>query len=255
VIFGWIFWRAICRHQSGRASSKELVFPLLRRLVLASAILLVCILPCTIRNYIAFDQFVPVNSNAGFAFFWGNHPVHGTHFIPLLPAYGDLIPRELRGLNEAQMDRALLQRGIDFVLQDPVRYFLLSVSRASEYFKFWPSPDSGAVSNLVRVLSFGLCLPFLVSGVVIALYRIHHQTREDQRHIYSVAGLLLLVSGSYCLIHLLTWTLVRYRLPVDAMLMPFVALSMVAAYDRIFGPVRAAAVPFHLSTDSNSPSA
>ena len=42
--------------------------------------------------------------------------------------------------------------------------------------------------------------------------------------------LLLGVAAIYALVHLLTWTLVRYRLPVDAVLVPFagVALSQLA---------------------------
>jgi hypothetical protein len=253
VVLAWICWRIIRQHQSESGSWKKVVFPLLHRLFLVSTLVVACILPCTIRNYLAFGQFVFVNTNAGFAFFWGNHPSHGTQFIPILPGdgsrYGTLIPDELRTLNEAQMDRALLQRGVAFVLEDPTRYVLLSISRAGEYFKFWPSQDSGALSNLVRVLSFGLCLPFLLSGVLIALF--HTRCREqniEPRH-HPAAVLLLLVSGIYCLIHLLTWTLVRYRLPVDAILMPFAALSMLSAYDWLFRSVRPAPVPLHLSAD------
>jgi hypothetical protein len=33
--------------------------------------------------------------------------------------------------------------------------------------------------------------------------------------------------AAYSAFYLLTWTLIRYRLPADALLMPFAALSMV----------------------------
>jgi len=253
LVLAWICWRIIRRHPSESGSWKGLVVPLLHRLVLVCTILVACILPCTIRNYMAFGHFVLVNTNAGFAFFWGNHPSHGTHFIPILPGdgslYGALIPDEVRTINEAQMDRALLKRGIAFVVEDPTRYLLLSISRAAEYFKFWPSQGSGALSNFVRVVSFGLCLPFLLSGVLIALVRLHRREENAEPHYRSAAVLLLLVSGTYCLIHLLTWTLIRYRLPVDAILMPFAALSMVSLYDWVFSSVRPAPVPLHLSAD------
>jgi Dolichyl-phosphate-mannose-protein mannosyltransferase len=253
VVLAWICWRSICQHQSESGSWKKLVIPLLHRLVLVSTLLVASILPCTIRNYLAFGQFVLVNTNAGFAFFWGNHPSHGTQFIPILPGdgsrYGVLIPDELRTLNEAHMDRALLRRGIAFVLNDPTRYVLLSISRAGEYFKFWPSQDSGAPSNLVRVLSFGLCLPFLLSGVLIALFHTLCREQNIEPHSRPAAVLLLLVSGIYGLIHLLTWTLVRYRLPIDAILMPFAALSMVSAYGWVSRSVRSAPIPLHSSAE------
>lgn len=259
LIVAWICYRLIRHHQSKGSSWKEPILPLVYRLVLVGAILGSCILPCTIRNYRAFGHIVLVNTNAGFAFFWGNHPSHGTQFIPILPGdgsrYGALIPDELRLLNEAQMDRALLKQGMAFVLEDPGRYLLLSVSRAREYFKFWPSQDSSVLSNFVRVLSFGLCLPFLVHGVYVALFRGNVRGGHLDSDSRPAARFLLLVSGSYCLIHLLTWTLVRYRVPVDAVLMPFAALSMLSAYDWAFGPVSAPAVPVRLSTDFPSPSA
>jgi hypothetical protein len=51
--------------------------------------------------------------------------------------------------------------------------------------------------------------------------------------------LLLGVAGVYTTVHVLTWTLVRYRLPVDAVLMPFAALAMVRLRDQICVPARA----------------
>src|SRR5207244_2379820 len=121
----------------------------------------------TIRNYQAFGRFVLLNTNAGYAFFWGNHPIHGMNFISILPekTYHDLIPPELGSLSEAELESALMQRGIGFVKDDPIRYAVLSLSRTKDYFEFWPSPDSGVLSNVSRVLSFGLYLPFMVYGV------------------------------------------------------------------------------------------
>jgi hypothetical protein len=131
-------------------------------------------------------------------------------------------------MNEAALDRELLKRGMGFVKDDPVRYIRLSMSRAVEYFKFWPSADSSLASNAVRVLSFGLLLPLLAGGVVIALAK-----GSDAGSLAPGAGLLLMVAGLYTVVHLLTWTLVRYRLPVDAMVMPFAGLSLAAIVARL----------------------
>lgn len=242
-VLAWIAWQRVTgAHGEGTVRAPR---ALAGRLALTLAVLGVCIVPCTIRNYLAFGEFVPLNTNAGFAFFWGNHPIQGTEFIPILSGsqatYGSLIPPELRTLNEAQLDRALLLRGLGFVRDDPWRYLRLSLSRAKEYFKFWPSSDSSRASNYARVLSFGLILPFLVSGIVLALVR---STGEERRHAPGVS-LLLLVAALYTLVHLATWTLIRYRLPVDAILMPFAALSMTAVLGRIFGFAPGSGLPLH----------
>jgi hypothetical protein len=45
--------------------------------------------------------------------------------------------------------------------------------------------------------------------------------------------LLVGVALMYSVAHLLTWTLVRYRLPVDALLLPMAALALVWLFDRV----------------------
>jgi peptidoglycan/LPS O-acetylase OafA/YrhL len=136
-------------------------------------------------------------------------------------------------MNEAELDRELLRRGIGFVTDDPIRYAHLSIDRTKEYFKFWPTADSSALSNAVRVLSFGLLAPFLVGGVILAIVR---QRSEDPPR---GAVLLLLVAGLYTLLHLLTWSLVRYRLPVDAITMPLAAYCVVTLSRRVLSLPRA----------------
>jgi hypothetical protein len=186
------------------------------------------IAPWTIRNYRAFHTFVPLNTNSGYAFFWGNHPIYGTNFVGILPddgpSYQDLIPQELRHLNEAELDRALLKEGIKFVSDDPVRYLLLSFSRIREYFKFWPSPQSGLLSNVSRIGSFGILLPFILYGTAQCITL---AWRNRETHQGAAIFLLLLFCLFYTGIHLLTWALIRYRLPVDALLLIFAASGSV----------------------------
>ena len=73
----------------------------------------------------------------------------------------DLIPQELRQLDEAALDQALLKLGLQFVIDEPIRYLQLSLSRIPFYFMFWPSNDSGMLSNISRMASFGLMWPFM----------------------------------------------------------------------------------------------
>lgn len=208
----WLIWAG-----RGRVRWRHLLVPLL--------VIAALILPWTYRNYQAFGRFVLLNTNAGFAFFWANHPVYGTSFSALLPAggpsYQELVPAELRSLDEAAIDQALMRQGVGFVLEDPIRYALLSLSRVKDYFKFWPSPESSLASNMSRVLSFGLYLPFMVYGMVLSL-----------RH-WRRCSLLYLFMAVYTLIHLLSWAMIRYRLPVDAVWIVFAGLAVVDLGFRI----------------------
>ncbi len=230
VLVLWLVWLAI-RHQAKYPAAAALVTTALACLLLIS--------PFVIRNYLVFGQFAMPNTNAGFTFFWSNHPVYGTRFEAVLsPSHGvsypELIPPELRNLNEAQLDRALLARGLQFVRDDPGRYVLLSLSRIPVYFQFWPTPDSTGLSNMARVLSFGLFLPFMLYGLVLAIRDIRpggtlrpsdaELDASDLRQTYLVLFLLFIIT--YTAIHLASWANVRYRLPVDAFLILFAAYGM-----------------------------
>jgi 4-amino-4-deoxy-L-arabinose transferase-like glycosyltransferase len=223
VLFAWLIWY---RRSNMRST--------LAGLALSALIVAVLIAPWTVRNYQRFDRFVLLNTNEGFAFFWANHPIHGTNFVAILPSslYHELIPPELLGLDEAGLNAALLQRGIGFVMDDPERYALLSMSRLKDYFEFWPSNDSGLMSNLVRVVSFGVYLPLMLYGAWLTARRV----REGPALV-----LIYLFAVIYSLVHLLSWTLVRYRLPVDAVLMPMAAiavLDLAARARKLYGARR-----------------
>jgi hypothetical protein len=219
-LFMWLLWRS-------HGHSLKAVFQMMLALAIATFILILAVAPWTYRNYRAFDQFVLLNTNAGFAFFWGNHPIHGYNFIPILPndgpSYNDLIPAELKGLNEAELDRALLGRGLGFIREEPGRYLILSLTRFRDYFKFWPSTDSELISNIARVLSFGILWPFMLYGSFLGL----------RRNLLPQTLLLYLFVVVYTGIHVLTWTLIRYRLPVDAVLMVFAGAAVVKIYTKL----------------------
>lgn len=189
--------------------------------LLVGMIIVAMILPFTVYNYIRFDRFVLLNTNAGYAFYWANHPVYGTRYQPLLDNYIALVPAELRNLDEAALDQALLRLGVKIVLEDPLRFIQLSFSRIPVYFMFWPSAESGMISNVARVSSFGIFWPFMLYGLFYALIR-----RSSLTFITSPAFLLILFATTYSLIHLMSWSLIRYRLPVDAVLLIFAGLAL-----------------------------
>jgi hypothetical protein len=234
VLFLWLLWRSY-RFQTGpgwtggTTSKSRGLAPYLRNqpvmrmsriLLTATVVLLFAIAPWTVRNYLVFNRFVLLNTNAGFAFYWSNHPIHGQNYPANLPdwdAYIRLIPPELLSLNEAELDQALLKRGLDFVRNDPRRYLILSISRIDEYFMFWPASDSGLISNVSRVASFGLLLPFMAYGLLSHL----------RRSFSSETLILYLFVIVYSAIHLLSWSLIRYRLPVDAVLIVFAGATLV----------------------------
>jgi 4-amino-4-deoxy-L-arabinose transferase-like glycosyltransferase len=176
-------------------------------------IIVLLIAPWTIRNYVVYHRFLPLNSNAGYAFYASNHPHLGTHWSNdsiVVP-----VPEELAGKNEAELNQALTRKGMEFILADPGRYLWLTLNKTLEYFKFWPSSDSSRISNLNRVLSFGLYLPFMLLGLYLSFSRWRN---------FVPLYLFMIIHTA---IHLLSWPSLRYRLPVDAVLMVFAGLTII----------------------------
>ena len=139
------------------------------------------------------------------------------------------------------MEQELMRRGFGFVRDNPIRYLQLSLSSIPVYFMFWPSRDSGLLSNLSRVTSFGLLWPFMLYGVILSfLVRPWSLTRL----IIAPAFLLQMFLMIYTAIHVLTWTLVRYRIPVDAILVIFASLAFIDLSQRITAWQAANANPF-----------
>ncbi len=215
VLFAWLLWTGF-RH--GKLTEA------LVRLFVAGSLLLAFILPFTVRNYLVYDDFMLLNSNAGFAMYSAQHPMHGTRFQEYTAAP---LPRDLEPLpqNEAQWDKALMKVGMGFIMDEPLRYLQLSASRLVDYFLFWPTAGTSTVNNLGRVLSFGLFLPLMVYGLWLS----RHQWRE----LRLLLGFMLF----YTVLHLFTWSMVRYRLPVDAVLLIFAA-GAIQELARRFWPAR-----------------
>jgi 4-amino-4-deoxy-L-arabinose transferase-like glycosyltransferase len=223
ILFLWIWW----------VRRKQRLRLILLNIFTTCAIIFVMILPFTIYNTSRFGHFVLLNTNSGYAFFWANHPIYGTHFQSILTTgnYQDLIPVELRSLDEAALDQALLRRGIQFILDDPLRYVRLSISRIPVYFMFWPSGDSSLISNISRVASFGIMWPFMLYG----LFRSTTGPKQSlTKWLDSPIVLLVCFVSIYSLIHLLSWSLIRYRLPVDGILLIFAGLAVADLARRVF---------------------
>ncbi len=233
AFFLWLVWQGVGERWNVQT------FKRFKALVLAGLVLLGFILPWTYRNYRVYGEFLLLNSNTGYAMYSAQHPMHGTNFQEFAAAP---LPEGLSG-NEAQMDRALLRQGIQFVLDDPGRYLLLSLSRIRAFFEFWPTPDTTLLHNIGRTGSFGLFLPFMVYGLYLSGKREKRKEKKGVRNesgvspsltlpFTSASSLLYLFMVVYTVLHILTWAMVRYRLPVDAVALPFAALAIDDLYHR-----------------------
>jgi 4-amino-4-deoxy-L-arabinose transferase-like glycosyltransferase len=203
-LLGWVFFKQ-------KQQRHYVILPLI-------AIVLM-VMPFTIRNYILWGEFEPLETQFGHVFWNGNHPDHEGDFHPykVFP-----IPEEVLALNnDSHITKTLLRMGIDNVLDDPGHFVMLTLTRLRELFKFWPTPDSSLLANLMRVFSFGLLWPVALAGILFSYRR----------------WLALLPIWLFIFIHTgiyaSSWTMIRYRVPLDTLFIIFAALAVVAVWDEL----------------------
>ncbi|HET6315716.1 MAG TPA: glycosyltransferase family 39 protein, partial [Chloroflexota bacterium] len=209
LLYLWIGWRV--GFPRGRAQLRW------RDLLLSLAVLAACIAQWTLRNALVYQDFLLLNSNGGYFLYSANHPQQGTNFDP---DYAAPLPDELRGMNEAAEDRALYRAAFNFIASDPARFVLLSLNRTKDYFWLLPSEQSSLLSNLSRVFSFALYLPFMLAGLALS------------RAQWRLALPLYLYVALDSVVHLASWAAPRYRLPSDAVLMVFASLAVAALVEK-----------------------
>jgi 4-amino-4-deoxy-L-arabinose transferase-like glycosyltransferase len=205
LLFLWVLWKARRQVKIGHVA-------------LGAAAAAALILPWTVHNYLVFDRFLLLNSNAGVILWTSNRPEIGTQFA--VEAWHS-VPPDLEGAGEVELSNELMRRGAAVIAADPKRIAILSFNRLVEFFRFWPMEGSTALNNLARTASFTVCLPFMAAGLVLSL-------REWRRWL-----ILYLFIVVYTLVHVITWAGIRYRLPVDVVLMPFAALAVVGIAERL----------------------
>jgi 4-amino-4-deoxy-L-arabinose transferase-like glycosyltransferase len=210
ILFLWLAW-------AGTGS----LWQRIRGPVLSMGVVALFILPWTIRNWIVYDAFLPLNSNAGYALYSSNHPAQGTDFDQGFAAPLPVNLQDSTWPNEAWWNNELTRQGIQFIVEDPQRYLLLSLSRVPVFFNFWFTSESTLLSGVMRLLSYGIYLPFFLMGAVLSWRKIGR------------GRLIYLFAVVYSLMHILTWASVRYRLPVDAACMPVAGLALAALAQRV----------------------
>lgn len=178
------------------------------------------IAPFTWWNYQTWGHFVPLQTQFGHVFWNGNHPGHHGNFHPFKVFE---IPEEVLALdNDAEITNRLLEMGIDNVRKNPGDFLSLTITRLREMFVFWPRESSSTAANILRVLSFGLVAPWALGGLILNLKR----WRE-------LLPILLFVV-THVGVHAVTWTMIRYRVPMDPFLILLAASALVRTQEVVF---------------------
>ncbi len=202
------------------------------------------ILPFTIKNYVAGDDLVLLNSTGGANFYMGNQrKADGTWQVPSIgtrtridnpksmqAAFSQVAERENgRAMKASEVSSYWFGRGLDEIKADPSRWVRLELRKAVLFFnkaEIWNNRSYEVSRDFSRVLrmplvGFGLIAPLGLLGLALSLAR--------WRELVPVYGAL----GAYLVSAFLFFVLSRYRMPAAILLAPFAGFAAMRLIDTV----------------------
>ncbi|MBD3367617.1 MAG: hypothetical protein GF405_05530 [Candidatus Eisenbacteria bacterium] len=190
---------------------------ILAAVVLALAAMAV-VLPWTVRNSIVSGEFIPVSAVGGHAFMLGNHPDATATSQTRTPVPEDLAEAR-KTTPPGAWDQMCMDRGLEYVRDDPGRFVSLYLQKLVNYYRFYPdtiekNEFTGSRTTWIALLTSGPAIILGLAGMWLA--------RRKWRELLPAYAVVIL----YSLLYPAFTTCVRYRLPLDAYLLLFAAAAL-----------------------------
>lgn len=137
-------------------------------------------------------------------------------------------------------DLHLKQEGMRLIRQDLDRYPKILWKNFKRFWQFYPNtPDGAPVSKTMRFVlaglgSYGALFPFFIGGAILGLRR------------FRVLAALYGFIAFFTLFHIIIFTMMRYRVPMDPIILGFAVMGILAVADRMI-PARTAQIEAWLS--------
>jgi hypothetical protein len=208
---GWLAYRA---QQQNRAW--------LRNAAAAVAIIILCCVPWTVRNYRVFHQFVPLRSVLGLQLWLGNNDQTQDIFRgDLHPIYNTPEREKYIAQGEIAYMQQKKQEAIEYMLSHPTREAHLILYRA---ISIWSGGTPYPLEDFIGTpsLRFRTVLAFNLVATLGTLCGIIILFRERSPFAIPIAAFPVIYPWAYYL----TLALPRYRLPVDPIVVLLLAISM-----------------------------
>jgi 4-amino-4-deoxy-L-arabinose transferase-like glycosyltransferase len=195
----------------------------LKYIALGIFLFVLMVVPWGVRNNFALGQFHIGTTGSGQALWEGNNPwndnggVSSEFSDPL--AYLAELPQ---GLSELETDQWKKDMAVAYIKSDPNNFFELAIKKFVRFWNVWPnSVDYQSWGfKLIALLSFGPILLLSLSAVFVF------------RQKFSELSIIYGFVGYYTVIHMITIGSIRYRFPLEPLL---VALAAAVLAKLIFG--------------------
>ena len=222
LLLGWLAYRRHLVRQEW-----------IRRAAVSIAIVVLCCVPWTIRNYKVFHHFVPLRSVLGLQLWLGNNDQTEDIFRgDLHPIYNAEEREKYTAMGEIAYMHEKRDEALQYMISHPAREVRLVTYR---FISIWSGGTPYPLKDFIETpsLGFRFILAFNLFAALGALCGIFVLVRSHNAFWFPVAVFPLVYPWAYYL----TLSLPRYRLPID----PIVLLLLALALQQIF-PQRASDV-------------
>jgi 4-amino-4-deoxy-L-arabinose transferase-like glycosyltransferase len=197
-----------------------------RALLLSTVVFGLCLSPWWFRNYLIFNEFVPLTTASPRHMYAGNNPMNesgggrrGTDWEPI--AAFETLP-------ELEWSEAYRRETLSYIRENPGKFLRMSVIRFGRYWRIYAYAEEYRTPLYVAlsVLSYGVVLIFAIVGMV--------QNRHLWRRLSPVYVLIVFFTA----VHVVVVTSVRYRLPLEPFLILLASPPIAAGVRSALGGLR-----------------
>jgi len=210
-----IYFAAVIHRQSARQT--------IRHVLSYAAIYVALMSPWWMHNYRAYHEFVRLTPGFGTALYAGNNPLNHSGGGNLGEDYDtttfDAIPDPI------VRDRALRDAAINFIWQNPGGFVELAAKKFVRMWRLWPH-HPGYSGTAATVLIFLSIMPVILLAFVYLLF-----LRPPEILMRTTPILLFIVY--YTAVHMIIVGTIRYRLPLEPLLIMFAAATVADAIRRL----------------------
>jgi len=208
-------------------SIKKVSKPLLRRYLAFCLAFIAVILPCSLRNYVVLDEFIPV-ATAGANFlpacsekFWPipESTKEWPQLFELMKSRGIEMPS--KDGKPSEKDRFFLKAGLEYckirLENEPLSFFPFMLKK---FFRLWYATESGMNHAIIMAINI---LIYLAAAAGIMLTWVGRK---------NLAVVLLGVLGYFVLLHWITYPVFRYMVPVMPYVIVFGSFAIITWVER-----------------------
>ncbi len=193
-----------------------------KHLLLSASLFCLVILPWGVRNIDALGEFHLGTANSGHVLWEGNNPYNTTGGVAAGNLrYLDEMPEDL---GELESDGWQRDRAVEFIKGNPGRFLRLAGKKFLRFWNVWPNAP-GFDRGAYRWIAFASFMPVLILSLTSVVV-----LRERWRDTIIVWLFVLY----YTALHMVTIGSLRYRLPLEPLLMAFAAACLARLAGRMY---------------------